>query len=277
MSVPPIVHGLPYMAWIVLVTLALGGFVFVALTRQLSDATRGYLGTTAVLAVTLAGLALAVDVGLTAPPGLAVGEAPPELLFLRRAGLAGFALLALVYVFALRGRLPVLPTALATLSAGALVLVAAAFGWAPAAEDGVPLLVQLMVLSLATGGSMAAIALGHWYLVTPRLAVEPLVLQTRWLLATIGLQLLLFVTWTTLGGGPGQEPFEAFSGGNVLLVVLRLGVTLLFPLVLVYMALRTAQTRSMESATGLLYINLAAVMAGTIGAGALYVSVGLLV
>jgi hypothetical protein len=43
------------------------------------------------------------------------------------------------------------------------------------------------------------------------------------------------------------------------------------------MALRTAQTRSMESATGLLYINLAAVLAGTIGAAALYVSSGLLV
>jgi hypothetical protein len=42
------------------------------------------------------------------------------------------------------------------------------------------------------------------------------------------------------------------------------------------MAWRTAMTRSMESATGLLYINLAAVMAGTIGATALYVSSGLL-
>jgi hypothetical protein len=43
------------------------------------------------------------------------------------------------------------------------------------------------------------------------------------------------------------------------------------------MALRTAQTRSMESSTGLLYINLAAVLAGTIGAAALYVSGGILV
>ena len=58
---------------------------------------------------------------------------------------------------------------------------------------------------------------------------------------------------------------------------MRLIVTLAFPLVLVFMALRTAQTRSMESATGLLYINLAAVAAGTIGAAALYVTAGLLV
>ena len=136
-----------------------------------------------------------------------------------------------------------------------------------------PLLVQLAVLSVATGGALAAIVLGHWYLVTPKISERPLILQSRLLFIAIGLQALLFVTWTTLAGGPGQ----ALQSDSLLLIALRLIVTLLFPLVLVYMALRTAQTRSMESATGLLYINLAAVMAGTIGAAALYVSSGILV
>jgi hypothetical protein len=140
----------------------------------------------------------------------------------------------------------------------------------------VPLFVQLVVLSLATGGSLAAVILGHWYLVTPKISDKPLVLQAKLLIGVIGLQVLLFIVWTTLGGGPGQGPFDAFTSGNLLLVVLRLLVTLLFPLVLCWMAWRTALTRSMESATGLLYINLAAVMAGTIGAAALYVSSGLL-
>ena len=63
----------------------------------------------------------------------------------------------------------------------------------------------------------------------------------------------------------------------MLLVALRLLVTIAFPIVLVWMAWRTALTRSMESATGLLYINFAAVLAGTIGAAALYVSTGILV
>ena len=140
-----------------------------------------------------------------------------------------------------------------------------------------PLLVQLVTLSIATGGSLAAVILGHWYLVTPRISERPLILQSRLLLATFIVQALLFVTWTTLGGGPGQDAWDAFSGSNALLVVMRGAVTIAFPAVLAYMALRTAQTRSMESATGLLYINLAAVMAGTIGAAALYVSAGLLV
>jgi hypothetical protein len=136
--------------------------------------------------------------------------------------------------------------------------------------------VQLVVLSLATGGSLAAVILGHWYLVTPKISEKPLILQSRMLMAVVALQVALFIVWTTLGGGPGQDAFDAFTGGNLLLVVLRLVVTLLFPLVLCWMAWRTALTRSMESATGLLYINLAAVMAGTIGAAALYVSSGLL-
>jgi hypothetical protein len=143
--------------------------------------------------------------------------------------------------------------------------------------DAVPFAVQLGILSAVTGGSMAAIALGHWYLVTPKLSERPLTLEIRMLLAALVVQALLFVVWTTLGGGVDQSAWEALSGPSALLVYLRGGITILFPLILVFMALRTAQTRSMESATGLLYINLAAVLAGTIGAAALYVSTGLLV
>jgi hypothetical protein len=277
MTLPPIVQGLPYMVWVILVTLAVGSFIFVALTRQLSDATRGYLGFSAFLAATLAGLALAVDGGLPPPGDLVIVAASPAIMAVRQVALAAFAVLSIAYLLALRVRLPSLPTAVATLAAGAVVLIAAAVGWAPTLTDAVPLLVQLAVLSVVTGGSLAAIVLGHWYLVTPRLSERPLVLQSRWLLAAIGLQVLLFVIWTTLGGGPGQAAFEALAGGTVLLVGLRLLVSLAFPLVLTYMAMRTAVTRSMESATGLLYINLAAVLAGTIGAAALYVSSGLLV
>ena len=277
MPLPAVTQALPYVAWIILVTLAVGAFCFAAITRQRSGATRGYLGFVSVSVAILAGLALLSDWGLPATDRLVIQSSDATLTFVRQAGLAAFAVLAIVYVFALRGRLPTLPVAVATIAAAAIALLAAGFGWAPSSVDAVPLIVQLGVLSAVTGGSMAAIALGHWYLVTPKLPVEPLVMQSRMLLNLVGIQVLLFIVWTTLGGGPGQDAFDAFSGGTLVLVALRLVVTLLFPLVLCYMALRTAQTRSMESATGLLYINLAAVMAGTIGAAALYVSAGLLV
>ena len=90
-------------------------------------------------------------------------------------------------------------------------------------------------------------------------------------------QALLFVTWTTLGGGPGQDAVRCVHERPGAARHPALLITIAFPIVLTAMAWRTAKTRSMESATGLLYINFAAVMAGTIGAAALYVSSGLLV
>jgi hypothetical protein len=268
---PQAVHSLPYVAWVLLVTLAFGSFAFVVMTRRLTDATRGYLGFTAFCAGLLALLALFTDWGLTAPTDLVIQAGQASSL--RQIGLGAFVIGAFMYPLGFgRGWVSV---GLAGAGA-ALTLAAAAFGWAPTTVDAVPLFVQLVMLSLVTGGSLAAIVLGHWYLVTPKISDRPLVLQTRLLLGLVGLQVLLFIVWTTLGGGPGQAAFDAFGGGNLLLVVLRLIVTLLFPLVLCWMAWRTALTRSMESATGLLYINLAAVMAGTIGAAALYLSSGLL-
>ena len=272
-----IVDSLPWVASVLVSSLAFGSFTFVVITRWRTDATRGYLGFTAFCAGLLALFALATK--LLGPPAATeavVRIGPADLFMLRQYGLGVFAAATLLYpIFGRRVR-AALVLDLAGLVGGAVALAGAAFGWAAAAVDGVPLLVQLVVLSLATGGSMAAVILGHWYLVTPKISEKPLALQAKLLIGVIGLQVLLFVVWTTLGGGPGQGAFDAFSGGNLLLVVLRLIVTLLFPLVLCWMAWRTALTRSMESATGLLYINLAAVMAGTIGAAALYFSTGLL-
>jgi hypothetical protein len=269
-------QALPYVAWVLLVTLAVGTFVFVAITRERAAPTRGYLDFGAWSAALLAVLALLTDWGLPPATELVIQPAPPTVDTIRQTGLAAFSLLAIVYYAALRSRIPVLPVAVLTTAAALVTLAAAAFGWAPTGVDAVPLLVQLCMLSAITGGSLAAIALGHWYLVTPKLSEAPLVLQTRMLIALLAVQILLFVVWTTLGGGPGQAAFDAFTEGPILLVIMRAAITLVFPLVLCYMAMRTAQTRSMESATGLLYINLAAVMAGTIGAAALYVSAGLL-
>ena len=66
-------------------------------------------------------------------------------------------------------------------------------------------------------------------------------------------------------------------GPWALFVWLRLLVGLVFPLVVSWAAVQTARTRSMESATGLLYINVGTIAAGTILAAGLYFGAGLLV
>ncbi len=58
---------------------------------------------------------------------------------------------------------------------------------------------------------------------------------------------------------------------------LRLIVGLIFPVIVSWAAIQTAKTRSMESATGLHYINVGTILAGTIVAAGLYFGAGLLV
>ncbi|HEY7131186.1 MAG TPA: hypothetical protein VH440_02990, partial [Candidatus Limnocylindrales bacterium] len=100
----------------------------------------------------------------------------------------------------------------------------------------------------------------------------------RVLFAVIALQVVLFVAWIATGAGPaGAAPFSALTGPWALFVWLRLIVGLLFPLVVSWAAIQTARTRSMESATGLLYINVGTIAAGTILAAGLYFGAGLLV
>jgi hypothetical protein len=120
--------------------------------------------------------------------------------------------------------------------------------------------------------------LGHWYLVTPRLPEAPLVRFARTLGAIVAGQVVLFALWTATGAGPsGQPAFGALVGSWALFVWLRLIVGLAMPLVVTWAAVQTAKTRSMESATGLLYIDVGLIAAGTILAAGLYFGAGLLV
>jgi hypothetical protein len=120
--------------------------------------------------------------------------------------------------------------------------------------------------------------LGHWYLVTPKLEEAPLVLFARLLTAVVAVQLGLFAVWNLVGAGPaGVAGLGALTGTWALFVWLRLIVGIVFPLVVSWAAIQTARTRSMESATGLLYINVGTIAAGTILAAGLYFGAGLLV
>jgi hypothetical protein len=277
--VPPeqIARSLAFVNWTVLTGLAVGTFLAVVVARFRTEATNGFLGFTAFCAAGFAILAALADTGLPVPGADASIVATPDLDGLRRALLVAFAVLALAYVVVLRRGAKGPIVAGLALSAGFGAILVGAYGWAGGLPDAAPLAVQLVVLTISTGGVFAAMILGHWYLVTPKLPTEPLVVVARLLLAVVALQALLFVVWLSTGAGLGLRPFEPLVGPWALFVWFRLLVGLAFPLVVTWAALQTARTRSMESATGLLYIDVGAIAVGTILAAGLYFGVGLLV
>ena len=273
-----IAENLAYINWTVLTSLAVGSFGAVVLARLRTDATRGFLVFTAACAVGLAVLAYLSDQALPATLGGSPIVTDGTFDTPRRVALGAFVVLAAAYTVALAQRRRAPALAAGALSAAAAVLVCGALAWGGGTFGAVPLLVQLVVLAVATGGVFAAMILGHWYLVTPKLPEAPLILIARSLLAVVALQLLLFGVWVATGAGPaGASPFGVLVGQWALFVWLRLIIGLVFPLVVSWAAVKTARSRSMESATGLLYINVGSIAAGTILAAGLYFGAGVLV
>jgi hypothetical protein len=279
-SAVQIAQNLAFINWTVLTGLALGSYAAVTLLRRRSAATSGYLGFTTACAVGFGVLAWLSDGSLPRELGASPVIADPAWDGPRRLALLAFIVLAALALVARRVGPEVAARAIeaAALGAGGLTLVGGALTWGGGSVGTLTLLVELAVVSAATGGVFAAMILGHWYLVTPKLPEAPLILLARALLGVIAIQVGLFAIWVATGAGPaGVAPFAALVGPWALFVWLRLIVGLVFPLVVSWAAVQTARSRSMESATGLLYINVGTVAAGTILAAGLYFGAGLLV
>jgi hypothetical protein len=274
-----IAQNLAFINWTVLTGLALGTFGAVALLRWRTAATGGYLGFVTACAVAFGVLAWLSDGALPRSLGDSPVVVDPTFDGPRRAALIAFVVLAAGGLVVRRVH-PELGRGadLAAVIAGGATIVAGALAWGGSPVGTATLLLQLAVLSCAICGVFAAMVLGHWYLVTPKLPEAPLILLARVLLGVMALQVGLFVAWLATGAGPAHAaPFSALTGQWALFVWLRLIVGLVFPLVVSWAAVQTARTRSMESATGLLYINVGTIAAGTILAAGLYFGAGLLV
>lgn len=279
-----IAANLAYINWTVLTGLAVGSYLAVVLARLRTEATRGYLGFVAGAAALIGVLAWfsdgALATGNASVAGLTATIIPfdPSFDAPRGWALALFCGLAIVEVVAIARRRHWPAVEFGAAGAGLAVLVLGALGWGGGGLGTLALLVQLAVLSVVTGGVFAAMVLGHWYLVTPKLPEQALVLFARILTVALAVQVVLFVVWLGIGAGPGGRPgFAALTGEWALFVWLRLIVGLVFPLIVSWAAIQTARTRSMESATGLLYINVGTIASGTILAAGLYFGAGLLV
>ncbi|HEY2888488.1 MAG TPA: hypothetical protein VGJ17_07720 [Candidatus Limnocylindrales bacterium] len=266
-----IAENLAFINWTLLTALAVGAFGAVVLMRVRTTATRGFLGFSAACAAAFGLLAHLSDSALVqaaAAPGSTV-VIDPAWTTPRDDALIVFAGLALAYAFVLNrpaGRL----VAAGGLIAGVAAIAFGALAWGGGPLGTVVALGQDLLLAAATGGVFVAMILGHWYLVTPKLPEAPLILLSRILFGLVAAQVVLFAGSMLLGAGSGGGPFSPLTGPWAQFIWLRLLVGLVFPLVVSWAAIQTARSRSMESATGLLYINVGSIAAGTILAAGLY-------
>ena len=157
-------------------------------------------------------------------------------------------------------------------------LIALGWLWSAALVDPSPQLfglgAPLAVLAggLALGSALTGLSLGHWYLVSPSLSVRPLIRLNFLCMGAIIAQSLLLVALVLTAPA---EQLDLLLGEYSLFFGVRVIFGLLVPLIATVMVWRTARIRSLDSATGLLYIVAALVLAGEIAARTLYFLTGI--
>jgi hypothetical protein len=267
------VAALPFATFLLLLEFAAGTQAVLLVPQIRGQVSPGFLKMGAVMAFAGAALALWTTTALPTGAEVAGYRLDPSFIGPMRAAVAVFALLSLVTLaFVLRederrGRVLNAVASLAALVALALaaaVLRLPTWGYPGA-------LLSLLAGAASLGAVSLGMTLGHWYLVTPRLPEKPLNELTLVLLGCVALQTLVMAVNAVLPVREVPLSPDATAAALVenLWFWLRVGVGLLFPLGLAYMAWQSSVVRAMMSATGLLYIAMGAVLAGEIVARAL--------
>lgn len=274
------VAALPYTLLIILVELAAGGVAVTTFFDWRRAVTRGYIQAGALIGLPLAVIALTISLTVardTELDGYALTNAwRPTLGGALWALSLSFGVLV-VASFALGARARVACGALATAAGLATLLALAGFIGAPTSSVATAIL-SLLAGAAVLGGALMAMSWGHWYLTNSGLPKEPLEQMSLLVVGAVAVSALLTIVGVLL---PARVP-PLTSGVPVPLVAnpafwLRVGVGLVFPLVLGTLAWKAASVRGMMSATGLLYVALGAVLAGELMARGILFTTGLLV
>ena len=262
------VAALPYTTFLLLLEFAAGCQAVLLLAALRGDVSKGFVKMGAILVLATALPALWVTVTFTGVSEVADYPLDERWLLPTRTAVAVFALLCVVYNwFVWRERLETAKVwgwATALAGVGAIALAAAYLRlptWGYAAT-----LLSLLAGAASLGAVSMGMILGHWYLVTPRLPEQPLNRLTLVLLVALAVQTALVAVNLALPAryvpAAAENPEIGLAQNPVFW--LRLGVGLIFPLALAFMAWQSSVIRAMMSATGLLYIAMGGVLAGEV-------------
>ena len=261
-------EALPYTLLIILMEMAIGS-LWVTLAADLrGGVTRGFVLTMSGAAAIVAGLAywLAVSLSIAADiDGYLIAPdwfEPMKTLLLVVTGTSAFYAFMVFMGWDPIGRIVAIGG-----SVVGVVCVAFLAGMLAPPVWGFPgVLLALLAGTVAMGAVSTSMTWGHWYLTEGSLPGRPL-RELAWILiAAIAVQVVLLAINAAIPERITPTPSNPVEGGLLEnpLFWFRIGVGLLFAFVLAVLALRTAQIRSMQSATGLLYICMGAVFTGEV-------------
>lgn len=253
---------LPLVVAVVFAELAVGGAFLIWLLDRSGQAPAGFLRLSA--AVNLAAAGIAALIPRISTRDATVAGLDPEPLTAFGTGLVAVAIvMAAHFVTTLlpsRDLRMIVGVAALLIGVGTLGAAAVARPAPPGTAYDVFALLALPVAALALGGSSAAMLLGHWYLVTPKLPTGPLQRAALVVAAAVVLQIGLAAVAFARGDLQAQ-----LQGGLVVAAGIRIGIGLLMTLGVALAAWWTAKTNT-QSSTGLLYVGLGTVLAGEISA-----------
>ena len=261
-------EALPYTLLVILVELAVGS-LWVTLAADLrGGVTRGFVLTMALSVLAAAGLtvwaASALDIGADID-GYPID---PAWFGDLKAALYVVLVTAAVYAVAVfMGWDPVGRLAGIVGSASGFATVAFLAAMLAPPTWGYPgVLAALFAGTLAMGAVSTSMVWGHWYLTEGSLPARPLRDLAWILIAALALQTVVLVINAAIPERVTPTPSNPIDGGLFAnpMFYFRIGVGLAFAMVLAVLALRTAMMRSMQSATGLLYICMGAVFTGEV-------------
>ena len=263
---------------ILLLELAVGSLAFVTYFDARAMVTRGYVQAGAVVVVPTALLTIWLALSTAVQPEIDGFTLRTGAFDAFRVTLVVFAAVAGAHMmasFAGEARASrILGVVGSLVGVAALALLASVV--ALPAWSYVGVLASMLAAAAALGGSMMAMSWGHWYLTNAGLPKEPLEQMSLVLFAAVVLQGLLLVVGVAIPARevPLTEAAFGVSLGENPAFWLRIGVGLLFPAILAWLAWQAATIRGMMSATGLLYIAVGAVLAGEVLARGLMFATG---
>jgi hypothetical protein len=267
------VLALPQAAFFLLLEATIGGAISLFWVHLRGEVPRGFTLFTGACYLVFG--ALAIWLRSAFPAAVAPDADPSVRLWLQaeRFLSIAFVLLLAAYLLVLRrGRLPRIQNV-----AGLLVpILGLASLWSAALASantqlfglGEPLAV--LAGAMALGSALTGLSLGHWYLVSPTLSVRPLIRVTFLCIGAVVAQLVLLPLLFLTAG----DAVQTLLNDDLLFLGVRVIFGLIVPLIAAIMTWRTARIRSLDSATGLLYIVAALILAGEISARTLFFLTG---